>query len=48
MDIRQLLRRMTVEDKIGQLTEYNANLFAETSAEETGPARAVAALSPCL
>lgn len=39
MDIRQLLRHMTVEDKIGQLTQYNANLFTESSAEETGPAR---------
>lgn len=39
MDIRKLLRQMTLEEKIGQLTQYNANLFTESAAEETGPAR---------
>lgn len=36
-DFTQLLRQMTVEEKIGQLTQYNANLFVKSEAEITGP-----------
>lgn len=36
-DFTQLLRQMTVEEKIGQLTQYNANLFVKSQAEITGP-----------
>jgi len=32
-----LLRKMSLHDKIGQLTQYNANLFIRTTAEITGP-----------
>ena len=36
-DFTQLLWQMTVEEKIGQLTQYNANLFVKSQAEITGP-----------
>lgn len=35
--MEMLLSRMTLHDKIGQLTQYNAKLFTNTSAEDTGP-----------
>ncbi|MBE6975993.1 MAG: beta-glucosidase BglX [Ruminococcaceae bacterium] len=35
--LEKLLSQMSVHDKIGQLTQYNAMLFTETSAEITGP-----------
>ncbi len=38
MDIKKLLSQMTIEEKIGQLAQYNANLFANSDAEVTGPA----------
>ena len=28
---------MTIEEKIGQLTQYNANLFIESDVDVTGP-----------
>ena len=40
-DIKKLLAQMTTEQKIGQLVQYNANLFAETEAEVTGPKTAL-------
>ncbi|MGM9604364.1 MAG: glycoside hydrolase family 3 N-terminal domain-containing protein [Faecousia sp.] len=36
-DIAQLLSRMTLEEKIGQLMQYNGNVLMETSAGITGP-----------
>ena len=36
-DLNQLLQQMTVEEKIGQLAQYNANLFVKSEAEITGP-----------
>ena len=35
--MEQLLSKMSLHDKIGQLTQYNANLFIRTQAEITGP-----------
>ena len=35
--VTELLSKMTVHQKIGQLVQYNANLFVNTSAEITGP-----------
>ncbi len=37
MDIRVLLSHMTLEEKIGQLMQYNTNLFIDTDAAITGP-----------
>lgn len=36
-DLKQLLAQMTLNEKIGQLTQYNANLFIESDADITGP-----------
>ena len=36
-DFTQLLQQMTVEEKIGQLAQYNANLFVKSEADITGP-----------
>lgn len=36
-DIQERLKQMTLEEKIGQLTQYNAGVFMDTSAEITGP-----------
>lgn len=36
-DIAKLLEQMTIEEKIGQLTQYNANLLLDTAADITGP-----------
>lgn len=36
-DIRQILSGMTLEEKIGQLMQYNGNLFIDTAADVTGP-----------
>lgn len=36
-DLKQLLQQMSIEEKIGQLTQYNANLFIESDADITGP-----------
>lgn len=36
-DLRRLIANMTIEEKIGQLTQYNANLFIESEADVTGP-----------
>ena len=36
-DLKQLLRQMTFEEKIGQLAQYNANVLRDTSADITGP-----------
>ncbi len=35
-DIKRILAGMTVREKIGQLTQYNANLFVDTDAALTG------------
>lgn len=37
MDLQKLLSQMSVHDKIGQLTQYNAKLFINTSSDITGP-----------
>ena len=37
MNLQQLLKQMTIEEKIGQLTQYNANLFIDSEAGITGP-----------
>lgn len=37
MDIKKLISQMTIEEKIGQLTQYNANLFIDGGADITGP-----------
>ncbi len=37
MDIQKLLSQMTLEEKLGQLAQYNANLFTDSDAEITGP-----------
>ncbi len=37
--LEQLLNQMTLEEKIGQLIQLNGNMFSETKAEITGPAR---------
>lgn len=36
-DIHSLLSKMTLEEKIGQLMQYNGNVFVDSSAEITGP-----------
>jgi len=36
-DFQKLLSQMTVEEKIGQLAQYNANLFIKSDADITGP-----------
>lgn len=35
--IEKLLSQMTLDEKIGQLAQYNANVFIDSSAEITGP-----------
>lgn len=37
MDLNLLINKMSVHEKIGQLTQYNATLFADSTAEITGP-----------
>lgn len=37
VDLKKLLAGMTIEEKIGQLMQYNANLFLDSDAEVTGP-----------
>ena len=34
VDLNALLQSMTMKEKIGQLTQYNANLFVDTTAVE--------------
>ena len=36
-NLEKLLSKMTLEEKIGQLMQYNGNVFLDTSAEITGP-----------
>ena len=36
-DIKKILENMTIEEKVGQLMQYNANLFLDTAADVTGP-----------
>lgn len=36
-DLKQLLAQMNLNEKIGQLTQYNANLFIESDVDVTGP-----------
>jgi len=35
-DIKKILKNMTIREKIGQLSQYNANLFIDTDAAVTG------------
>ena len=35
-DIRQILEKMTMREKIGQLMQYNANIFINTDSAVTG------------
>ena len=37
VDLQKLLAKMTMREKIGQLMQFNAVLFAETEAAITGP-----------
>ena len=37
MDLNLLISQMSIHEKIGQLTQYNATLFADSTAEITGP-----------
>lgn len=37
MDLKLLLEQMTIDEKIGQLAQYNAVLFIDSEAEVTGP-----------
>ena len=37
IDIKKLLEQMTIDEKIGQLAQYNANIMMDTSADVTGP-----------
>ena len=37
MDLNLLISQMSVHEKIGQLTQYNASLFTNSTAEITGP-----------
>ena len=36
-NIKKILEQMTIDEKIGQLMQYNANLFHDSSADVTGP-----------
>lgn len=36
-DLQKLLAQMTVKEKIGQLTQYNGNVFSQKETETTGP-----------
>ena len=36
-DVKKILSQMTLDEKIGQLAQYNANLFLESAATVTGP-----------
>lgn len=37
VDVKKLISQMTIDEKIGQLIQLNANFFAESSADITGP-----------
>lgn len=37
INIKKLISQMTLEEKVGQLIQLNANYFAESAAEVTGP-----------
>lgn len=39
INFQELLKKMTLAEKIGQLTQYNGNLFLDSSADVTGPMR---------
>lgn len=41
VDLQKLLSQMTMEEKIGQLAQYNANVFIRTDATITGPMTAL-------
>ncbi len=41
IDLNNLIKKMTIEEKIGQLAQYNANLFLNTDADITGPLTSV-------
>ena len=37
MDIKALLKQMTLQEKIGQMAQFNANVFSGSDSEITGP-----------
>ena len=37
VDLKKLLSNMTFEEKVGQLAQYNANIFMDTNGNTTGP-----------
>ncbi len=37
VNVYELLKQMTLDEKIGQLAQYNANVFLESDADITGP-----------
>ena len=37
LDLKKLIDGMTVEEKIGQLAQFNANVFSGSDADITGP-----------
>lgn len=37
INLNDLMNQMTIDEKIGQLTQYNANLFLDSDADVTGP-----------
>ena len=41
MDFKKLISQMTFEEKVGQLAQYNANVWVDTDGEITGPATAL-------
>lgn len=40
MDLQKLLNQMTIDEKIGQLGQYNTSLFISSNAGDTGPMEA--------
>ena len=37
IDLKKLISQMTLDEKLGQLAQYNANVLMDTSADITGP-----------
>ncbi len=38
VNLKELIKQMTLDEKIGQLAQYNANVFYQSDADVTGPA----------
>ena len=48
VDLKKLLSQMTIDEKIGQLVELNAEFFIKSASEVTGPATSFPRLfDPC-